>query len=311
MQPTARTKRARTPSRRNSSSSSRTKRARTTAAAAAPDTEKEMITVFRRFISNLNIREQLLQNNSSGKYSIGPTILWLPTDFLRDNITEIRPIENQYHHYILIAGKPNVWSTKIRNIEPMTKGTIMLRAEDSTGTNVHFCGYIVDEKRKLFIFDPAWHKKDKNPYSEDKFYNTLTRSGKIKYTHVYKEREHAWQNILPHDVFCQTWSLVWLLRDGEIEPVTDINGASHAISNYFHEINAIIHRDKKKYISLFPRKKWGDYNYNAIYGFVNRINADTIELYYGSRDFANIPTGGDGRVVGYNNIITWNTKCAY
>ena len=143
----------------------------------------------------------------------------------------------------------------------MTKGTILIKEAPDNEANVmnikvHFCGYRVNEKGVLSIFDPSWHSSDRGVYSTTAFYDSLDEFG-IPYQHAEPNRKHHWQSLLSDDVFCQTWSLQWLYLDSSRSFSLPLNGekAAEHIAKYMKAFSVIILKNIEKYMLIFPEYK--------------------------------------------------------
>jgi hypothetical protein len=225
------------------------------------------IRIYRKVISNLKIREDILRSIPS-KYKVGPTIIWteIPEEL------SIFTTDESYKNYIGFEGKfavknsPKYLKKIIKNMR-MTKGTILIKeAPDKEASimniKIHFCGYRIDKNGKLFIFDPSWHSADKGIYSTTAFYDELKHFGikeDINYEHAEPNRAHYWQSLLKNDVFCQTWSLRWLYYDDDKDrhfklPDTD-KKAANQIAKYIRGFSDIILNNIEKYMSVFPAYK--------------------------------------------------------
>ena len=213
--------------------------------------------IYRKCISNLKIRDDILHSISS-IYTIGPTIIWTEDSYDLSIFT----VKENYKNYIGFDGPFSNPSSKkylkkqLKKMR-MVKGTILIKESTNKHTNtmdipVHFCAYRVDKTGKLIIFDPSWHRSDPGIYSTTVFYDSLDAFG-ISYTHAESMRTHHWQSLLPNDVFCQTWTLQWLIKDTRTFPLpkTSIDAAKH-IANYIKEFTQIILNDVEKYMSIFP-----------------------------------------------------------
>lgn len=224
------------------------------------DTMSTFITIYRKTISNLKIREDILRSIGDPKYKVGPTIIWteVPEDL------SIFTTDESYDNYIGFEDEfANPRSKKylktILKTMRMTQGTILIKEEsesDSMNIPVHFCAYRVDDKGTLTIFDPSWHSEDPGIYSTTAFYDSLD-AFKIEYQHAEQKRRHHWQSLLINDVFCQTWTLKWLLSDDTRDfplPPKRIDAAEH-VAKYMKEFSRIILKNIEKYMSMFPKYK--------------------------------------------------------
>ena len=226
------------------------------------------LTIYRKIVSNLKIREQILQQSCVSDYTkgvvsdytIGPTIIW--TEKTSD--IDIFTTAENYTHFVSFEEPFNnprskQYITKILKSMRMVKGTILIKEATPTDSAlhipVHFCGYRIDNSGVLSIFDPSWHKADPGIYSTTAFYDTLD-AFKIPYVHALPNRKHHWQSLLPHDVFCQTWTLQWLYTDNARFPLPkNDSDAAKQMAGYIREFIAIVQRDTRMYASLFPKYK--------------------------------------------------------
>jgi len=161
----------------------------------------------------------------------------------------------------------------------MTKGTVLIKeaTPENAPITVHFCGYIVDAEGTFCIFDPSWHRDDPGVYSTTAFYDSLDAFG-IPYVHAEYDRAHHWQCVLRNDVFCQTWTLAWLLFDGS--PTGSPTGfplprtrkeACAQLAKYIHGFVQLIRKMPKTVIPLFPGFKWEGYAPDSVF---DRIRQD-------------------------------------
>jgi hypothetical protein len=216
------------------------------------------IRIYRKTISNLKIREEILRSVPS-PYKIGPTIIWteVPEDLA------IFTTEESYKNYIGFEGefanpRSKNYLKKILSNMRMTQGTILIKeATDPDAMNipVHFCAYRVDAAGELSIFDPSWHSADPGIYSTTAFYDSLDAFG-IAYKHSEQTRKHHWQSLLMNDVFCQTWTLQWLMSNSRSFPLpANRNDAAKHIAKYIKELSSIILKNIETYMSVFPAYK--------------------------------------------------------
>ena len=158
----------------------------------------------------------------------------------------------------------------------MTKGTILIKEEtpkDAMHIPVHFCAYRVDSVGGLSIFDPSWHSADPGIYSTTAFYDSLDAFG-IQYKHAEPARKNHWQSLLPNDVFCQTWTLQWLMKSCgygcKVDcapfplPRTRFEAAKH-ITKYIKEFAAIVAKKLDIYMSVFPSYKLENNNPTKVF----------------------------------------------
>jgi hypothetical protein len=205
------------------------------------------IRIFRRLITHLQIRENIVEhNNEGGKYSVGPTILYIPKEYL-NIITE----NKKYDNYIFV--------NSAFKLPEGSKGTIFIKTS-TEDRNVHLCAYTFKDN-KMTIFDPAWHPVNKKgEYSEDDFYEDLQKiikkyKPKYSYEIVKTGGDKSIQSYLGNDIFCQSWSLKWLLEDGEMEFPNSLNAVVTRIITILQELIVIINRTPD-FIYLFPKEKW-------------------------------------------------------
>jgi hypothetical protein len=218
------------------------------------ETTKYYINIFRKCITALQIRDTLLlDNNTTGKYEIGPTILYIPTEYVK-TITN----NKTYTNYVFL-------NSRFELIEK-SKGSIFIKMsmEDN---NVHLCSYLFQDNH-ITIFDPAWHPiNKKNEYTEDEFYKDLETAlkkyrKKYSYHIVNTGGVNSIQNYLINDIFCQSWSLEWLLRDGEMVYPRNKSEVVPTIISILQSINVLVDKRKKRYIFDLPKEKWDIDNIN-------------------------------------------------
>lgn len=229
-------------------------------ASVLPNTHTQL-RIYRKMISNLKIREDILQSIPS-KYGIGPTLIW--TEDASDLLIFTNEKNDKNTNYIgfehpFSNPKSPKYLPKILQKMRMTKGSILIKETSSANPMhipVHFCAYRVDENGKLTIFDPSWHSADPGIYSTTAFYESLDAFG-IYYKHAESSRPHHWQSLLPNDVFCQTWTLQWLYKDTLRSfplPKTNIDAANQ-IAIYIKEFAEILSNSVDKYMVSFPQYK--------------------------------------------------------
>ena len=243
--------------------------------------------IYRKTISNLKIREEILRSVPS-QYKIGPTIIW--TEIPRE--LSIFTTDESYTNYIGFEGKfansksKNYLKTILEKMR-MTKGTILIKeAPDKEASimniKVHFCGYRIDKNGKLFIFDPSWHSSDKGIYSTTAFYDSLNEY-RVKYQHAEPTRKHHWQSLLLNDVFCQTWSLRWLYLENDNQfylPPTN-KTAAKLIAMYMKKFSGIILQNIEKYMSMFPEHKLEGQDPTAVFRTLSGKREETLtEIIY-------------------------------
>ena len=229
-----------------------------------------ILKIYRKTISNLKIREDILRNSPS-KYKIGPTLIWtedandLSIFTTAENYTNYIGFESQFAN-----PKSPKYLKKILKKMKMTKGSILIK--EATSPNemhipVHFCAYRIDKTGNLNIFDPSWHSEDPGIYSTTAFYDSLNAFG-ISCKHAESTRRHHWQSLLPNDVFCQTWTLQWLICDKYESryplPLTTVESATH-IAKYIKKLTRIVLCNLKKYMSMFPKYKLEGNDPNTIF----------------------------------------------
>lgn len=233
--------------------------------------KETFLRIYRKTISHLKIREDILSSMSSN-YDVGPTIVWTEdaadlsifTKDCPDFIGFEAPFNNPHSPKYL---------TKLLKKMRMKKGTILIKESaptDSMHIPVHFCGYRVNSDGILTIFDPSWHIEDRGIYSTTAFYDSLDAFG-ISYQHAEYERSHHWQSVLPNDVFCQTWTLQWLMseydspsssgsgtkflcRSGFPLPKTRKEAARY-IAKYIKHLSTIVIKNLDVYMLVFPTYK--------------------------------------------------------
>jgi len=156
-------------------------------------TELTYFRIYRRCMSNLQIRENILRTVPSA-YEIGPTLIWTETSADLDIFTTA---EN-YTNYIGFDAPFNnprspKYLPKLLKKMRMLKGTIMIKEASVDSSNrsipVHLCAYRVDHMGTSTIFDPSWHSADPGIYSTTAFYDSLDAFG-ISYQHAEPKRSH-------------------------------------------------------------------------------------------------------------------------
>ena len=227
--------------------------------------------IYCKTISHLSIREDILSHSPSD-YAIGPTIIWTedPGDlsiFTHDTLNYIG-FESPFNK----PSSPKYLVKIIRKMR-MKKGTILIKEatpKDAMHIPVHFCAYCVDGNGRLTIFDPSWHSADPGIYSTSAFYDSLD-AFKITYQHAHSDRTHHWQSLLPNDVFCQTWTLQWLmqLNTGVKEIVYPLprncKEAAQHIAKYMKELSRIVLKNRMAYMSVFPTYKLENHAFDAVF----------------------------------------------
>jgi hypothetical protein len=230
-----------------------------------PKTDFVYLRIYRKTVSNLHIREQILGRNAEGvsykRYGVGPTLIWTetPSDlaiFTTDEAyTNFMGFEAPFSNPRSPKYLPKLLSSKKMR---MKKGTILIKEstpENAMHIPVHFCAYRIDENGKFTIFDPSWHSTDAGIYSTTAFYDSLDAFG-ISYCHAEPLRAHHWQSKLPHDVFCQTWSLWWLLSETRAFPLPKTqNDAICQMSSYIGELSRYVLTNVDTCMAVFPEYK--------------------------------------------------------
>lgn len=217
----------------------------------------DYLRIYRKSASNLHIREDILRTHKT-EYETGPSLIW--TEDAND--LAIFTDDEEYTNFIGFESpfcnpKSPKFLKKILQNMRMKQGTILIKdAGSNSAMNipVHFCAYRVDQTGELTIFDPSWHSDDRGNYSTTAFYESLDVFG-IPYKHAYPDRKWHWQSLLPNDVFCQTWTLQWLLSSGRFNlPKTRLDAATQ-LANYVKTISRLISHDFDRYLEVFPRYK--------------------------------------------------------
>lgn len=237
----------------------------TTTTPTEEDKDKSIV-IFKRMVSNLTIRDELLRSTNPHTLEIGPTILWIENpEKDKDIFTKNEHYDNYLSfeeddatHYI--NNNKNKNNKNLQQYDNI-KGSILIKEynkKNKTGNiPVHFCAYVY-KNNVLYIYDPSWHIDDRGEYSTTAFYETL-RNYEINYVMVEQNQSHHWQSLLDNDVFCQTWTLEWLLRDGVAGfplPKTNITAGRMIIAYLRHFIRLMKKDDIEKYVLLFPSYKW-------------------------------------------------------
>jgi hypothetical protein len=238
--------------------------------------------IYRKSASNLHLREDVLHRFESD-YEVGPSIIW--TEDAAD-LSIFTTAEN-YTNFIGFEApfsnpKSPRFLPKLLQKMRMKKGTILIKEAtqgDAMHIPVHFCAYRVDAAGELTIFDPSWHGADPGIYSTTAFYDSLDAFG-IPYKHAEQERKHHWQSLLPNDVFCQTWSLQWLLQDSVRRfplPKTRLEAATH-LTTYIKQISRSICSDVERFGAVFPAYKLEGNDAGAVFRHIlgDRILAKNI-----------------------------------
>jgi hypothetical protein len=248
-------------------------------------TRSDAIRIFRKFVSNLKIREEVLRSHGdAADYSVGPTLIWT-----EDSADLAMFTSNEgYSNFISFESphddpRSKHYLAKVLRRQKNTKGSILIKEASSpqnkpTSILVHFCAYFVDASGMLHIFDPSWHSADPGIYSTTAFYESLD-AFRIPYQHVEPHRPHHWQSLLSNDVFCQTWTLEWLRKDCPDHfplPETAKEAASH-VSNYIHEFVKTVNLHREKYVSLFPKHKWEGFSPNSVLDKVCSVSISHLE----------------------------------
>jgi len=234
------------------------------------------LAIYRKFVSNLAIRASLLAATSS-KYAIGPSLIWLENP---DDLS-VFATAGVKHYLTFDAPHDNPRSPKylkrmlLKN--RMSKGSILIKEQtpENAPITIHFCAYIIDANGTFYVFDPSWHSADPGIYSTTAFYDSLD-AFKIPYVHVESSRAHHWQSVLRNDVFCQTWTLAWLLNDGAQFPLpTSRKHASDQLAKYIHQLVEMIWPNRAEMIPLFPVSKWDGHQSDLV--FSNIMETDDLD----------------------------------
>ena len=235
------------------------------------------LAIYRKFVSNLAIRETLLSSTPS-RYDIGPSLIWveIPRDLAVFTTAGVK------HYLTFDAPHDNPRSPKylkrmlLKN--RMSKGSILIKEQtpENAPITIHFCAYIIDANGTFYVFDPSWHSADPGIYSTTAFYDSLD-AFQIPYVHAEYDRAHHWQSVLRNDVFCQTWTLAWLLLDGSPNgspfPLPNTRKeASAQLAQYIHQFVQLIQKKHKTVVPLFPVSKWDGYNPDSVF---DQIQKDT------------------------------------
>ena len=244
--------------------------------------------IYRKTISNLKIREDIVSCIPS-EYSVGPTLIWTED---ADDLSLFTTAES-YEHFIgfeLPFNNPRSpkYLKKIIEKMRMKKGTILIKEasqKDAMHIPVHFCAYRIDDAGVFTIFDPSWHSADPGIYSTTAFYDSLDAFG-ISYQHAEPMRGHHWQSLLPNDVFCQTWTLQWLMnpidstrcRHSFPLPKTKLEAARH-IAKYMKELSTIVIKKIDIYMSVFPTYKLENHNPTVVFRSIIS-NAQLVKYIY-------------------------------
>jgi hypothetical protein len=239
------------------------------------------LAIYRKFVSNLAIRESLLAATSS-KYAIGPSLIWLENP---DDLS-VFATAGVKHYLTFDAPHDNPRSPKylkrmlLKN--RMSKGSILIKEKtlENAPITIHFCAYTIDQHGVFTVFDPSWHSADPGIYSTTAFYESLD-AFKIPYVHVEPSRAHHWQSVLRNDVFCQTWTLAWLLNDGAQFPLpTSRKHASDQLAKYIHRFVQLIRKTRKTVVPLFPVYKWDGCEPDMVFDLIRRDTCleKTIEM---------------------------------
>ena len=206
---------------------------------------------------------------------------------------------------INIFNEWNKFKTTFNSLDKV-KGSIIIsegEKSESGGTSVHFCGYIYEDNI-LKIFDPSYHKDDKltGEFYLDFLYKYLKKKQKEEkktkeknpfvYENVYEDRPHPWQGefvepskLLKKDVFCQTWTLKWLLKpnDSKFTLPNTPEEAANRIAHYYHEFVVLIKRirkntkkDEPNIIQFIPEEKWNGFSPNSVLKDIEEIEAGDI-----------------------------------
>jgi hypothetical protein len=235
--------------------------------------------VYRKTVSNLKIREKILQSNNNmiqtkqSPYKVGPTLIW--TEIAAD--LSIFTTSEKYTNYMGFEAQfKNPRSRKFlkkllkSKKMHMKKGSILIKEatpKNASNIPVHFCAYRIDKNGVFYIFDPSWHRNDPGVYSTTAFYNSLDAFG-ISYVHAENDHTHYYQSVLPNDVFCQTWSLIWLMdiHDNLLLPLpkTRQDAVDH-LSKYVTGFSQIVLDDIDSYMALFPAYKLEGHDASVVF----------------------------------------------
>lgn len=221
--------------------------------------------IYRKTISHLKIREDILSSIPSD-YAVGPTILWIEDPADLSIFTEDCPHSIGFEAPFNNPRSPKYLKKIIEKMR-MKKGTILIKESAQTTDvmhiPVHFCAYRVCDDGILTIFDPSWHIEDRGIYSTSAFYDSLDAFG-ISYQHAEPLRSHHWQSMLPNDVFCQTWTLQWLMPEydnpayqhSESFPLPKTRKeAAKYIAKYIKQLSTLVIKNIDVYMSVFPTYK--------------------------------------------------------
>lgn len=235
--------------------------------------------IYRKSSSNLHLREDVLRRFKSD-YEVGPTIIW--TEDAAD--LRIFTTAEKYKNFVDFEAPNNSpkFINKVLKTMRMKKGTILIKESTpacAMHIPVHFCAYRVDAAGELTIFDPSWHGADPGIYSTTAFYDSLDAFG-IPYKHTESERKHHWQSLLPNDVFCQTWTLQWLLEDSVRRfplPKTRLEAATQ-LNTYIKRISRSIFSNAERFAAVFPAYKLEGNDAGAVFRHIiaDRILAKNI-----------------------------------
>jgi hypothetical protein len=279
--------------------------------------------IYRKTISNLHIREKILRKDAAAKnsgvlsqsttcsyrriswiartpprvprsgvlsqYGIGPTLIWTenPDDLAifttAESYTNYLSFEAPFSNPRSPKYLPKILRSKAMR---MKKGSILIKEEtpeNAMHIPVHFCAYRIDEAGVFTIFDPSWHSTDAGIYSTTAFYDSLNAFG-IPYRHAEPNRAHHWQCVLPNDVFCQTWSLRWLLCDFTRPSIPTRNTfplpktraeAIAQITTYIGEFSQMVLANIDEYMSVFPVYKLEGNDPRKVF-YVNSRNPKSV-----------------------------------
>lgn len=217
----------------------------------------DYLRIYRKSASNLHIRENILRAHKSD-YETGPSLIWTEDAADLAIFTDAEDYTNfiGFESPFCNPKSPKFLKKILQNMR-MKQGTILIKEAGTDGAMhipVHFCAYRVDHIGEFTIFDPSWHSADRGIYSTTTFYDSLDMFG-ISYKHAYPDRKWHWQSLLPNDVFCQTWTLQWLLSSGRFNlPKTSLDAATQ-LANYVKTISRFISHDIERYLEVFPRYK--------------------------------------------------------
>lgn len=275
-----------------------------------PEILQSYESVFRRFIGNPVVRKKILQEKPDNHYSVGPTLFFMDKKTKFNEIKQIMYLFKNRGDYgddsiniysetdkfmALFYGIHKKTKQKGATVLPLNnvKGSIIISqgvVSKSGSIEVHFCGYVFEDG-VLHIFDPSHSKNTPGTFASfvDEFYPFLTKH-RIQWQHVYENREYPWQHkpvLLKHDVFCQTWTLKWLLKPNDRNFKLPANAlkAAQNVADYNHEFMGLIDeiREREKVdenkvdlTQLVPESRWNSHNPNDVLDYMRHITAGEI-----------------------------------